>query len=513
MKKFKSRCLQAVLMTLSLFAVCNSANAADNLVEVADKAGTFQTLLTAAKAAGLAHTLQEEGPFTVFAPTDDAFAKLPKHTLDDLLNPENKEKLATILKYHVLAGKVTAKNAVQVESANTLSGESVTISIRDGRLTVNDATVILNDVEASNGIIHVIDSVLMPPKPKNIVETAAATGNFKTLLAAVEAAGLVETLQGHGPFTVFAPSDKAFTKLGKETLASLLKPENKDKLQAILKYHVVPGRLSVDDIEHLKVIKTAQGAEVRVKVDPFADPGPGLAINQSNVISGDIDAANGIIHVIDSVLMPPADVKTGHRKTSHLSPASSSTASGAELLEIQKQDKDLIHIRELDCFFAGCWKYRVYIPQNRGTTLRLSSGIFEGSQFSTDHLTRNDSVEIPPHIDGGEFDISITIRPTAEGKHACYIFVADPGKRTFWKSVSMPPLSDLKILTSAWEKFAQSSKRVMRTKTFHKEVMMYRFGEPIPVVVLNKGERDEFEASDITAQSTPAVWLTFPGPQ
>ena len=92
MKKFKSRCLQAVLMTLSLFAVCNSANAADNLVEVADKAGTFQTLLTAAKAAGLAHTLQEEGPFTVFAPTDDAFAKLPKHTLDDLLNPENKEK-------------------------------------------------------------------------------------------------------------------------------------------------------------------------------------------------------------------------------------------------------------------------------------------------------------------------------------------------------------------------------------------------------------------------------------
>ena len=305
MKKFKSRCLQAVLMTLSLFAVCNSANAADNLVEVADKAGTFQTLLTAAKAAGLAHTLQEEGPFTVFAPTDDAFAKLPKHTLDDLLNPENKEKLATILKYHVLAGKVTAKNAVQVESTNTLSGESVTISIRDGRLTVNDATVILNDVEASNGIIHVIDSVLMPPKPKNIVETAAATGNFKTLLAAVEAAGLVETLQGHGPFTVFAPSDKAFTKLGKETLASLLKPENKDKLQAILKYHVVPGRLSVDDIEHLKVIKTAQGAEVRVKVDPFADPGPGLAINQSNVISGDIDAANGIIHVIDQVLMPP----------------------------------------------------------------------------------------------------------------------------------------------------------------------------------------------------------------
>ena len=102
MKKFKSRCLQAVLMTLSLFAVGNSAHAANNLIEVADKAGAFRTLLTAAKAAELAHTLQEEGPFTVFAPTDDAFAKLPSHTLQDLLKPGNKEKLATILKYHVI---------------------------------------------------------------------------------------------------------------------------------------------------------------------------------------------------------------------------------------------------------------------------------------------------------------------------------------------------------------------------------------------------------------------------
>ena len=303
MKKCKSRCLQTVLMTLSLVAVCNSANAADNIVEVADKAGTFNTLLKAAKAAGLAHTLQEQGPFTVFAPTDDAFAKLPKHTLNDLLKPENKEKLATILKYHVLSGKVIAKNAVLVGSAKTLAGDSATISIRDGRLAVNDAAVIVNDVEASNGIIHVIDSVLLPPEPKNIVETAAAAGNFQTLLAAVEAAGLVETLQGHGPFTVFAPSDKAFAKLGKETLASLLEKKNERKLRSVLQYHLITRCLSLDEIDDLTTMKTAQGAEVRVKVDSFAEPG--LLINQSNIISGDIDAANGIIHVIDSVLMPP----------------------------------------------------------------------------------------------------------------------------------------------------------------------------------------------------------------
>jgi Fasciclin domain/VHL beta domain len=101
---------------------------------------------------------------TVFAPTDDAFAKLPHGTVEDLLKPENKEKLATILKYHVVAGKVAAKDAVKVESAKTLSGEAVRISIRDGRLAVNNANVIVNDVEASNGIVHVIDTVLLPPE-------------------------------------------------------------------------------------------------------------------------------------------------------------------------------------------------------------------------------------------------------------------------------------------------------------------------------------------------------------
>lgn len=243
MKKYKITCLQPVLLALSLMAVCGSANAADNIVEVADKAGTFKTLLAAVKAAGLAHALQEDGPFTVFAPTDDAFAKLPSHTLNDLLKPENKEKLATILKYHVIPGKVTAKDAERVGSAKTLSGDSVRISIGDGRLAVNDANVIVNDVEASNGIIHVIDSVLMPP-PKNIVETAAAAGNFKTLLAAVEAAGLLETLKADGPFTVLAPSDEAFGKLGKETLASLLETKNKRKLRSVLEYHLIPRRLS-----------------------------------------------------------------------------------------------------------------------------------------------------------------------------------------------------------------------------------------------------------------------------
>lgn len=164
MKNSKHRYLRSLLLGLSLIVTCGSAKAADTIVEVAEKTGSFKTLLTAAKAAGLVDVLQGSGPLTVFAPTDDAFAKLPPQTFSNLLKPENKEKLAAILKYHVVSARVAAKDAVQVESAATLSGDPIGISIRDGRLAVNDANVIVNDVEASNGIIHVIDTVLLPPE-------------------------------------------------------------------------------------------------------------------------------------------------------------------------------------------------------------------------------------------------------------------------------------------------------------------------------------------------------------
>ncbi|MDB4679730.1 fasciclin domain-containing protein [Planctomycetaceae bacterium] len=307
-------CFNGVIYVIDKFlanGVVNIVEVADsasvsNIVEVADKAGTFKTLLAAAKAAGLAHTLQEDGPFTVFAPTDDAFAKLPKPTLNDLLKPENKEKLATILKYHVISAKVTAKDAVQVESAETLSGDSLRISIRDGRLAVNDASVIVNDLKASNGIIHVIDAVLIPPEPKNIVETAAAAGKFKTLLAAVEAAGLAEELKGEGPFTVLAPSDEAFAKLPHGTIESLLKPENKQELQAILKYHLIPGRIFQSEIFRIDNARNGLAYRTLTRAFVFTSIRDGrLCFNDANVVANDVEASNGIIHVIDSVLMPP----------------------------------------------------------------------------------------------------------------------------------------------------------------------------------------------------------------
>lgn len=133
-----------------------------DIVETAIAAGSFETLVAAVKAAGLVETLQGEGPFTVFAPTDEAFGKLPEGTVADLLKPENKSKLQAVLTYHVVPGKVMSPQVVKLEKAKTVQGQEVGIKIKDGRVMIDDATVAKADIEASNGVIHVIDTVILP---------------------------------------------------------------------------------------------------------------------------------------------------------------------------------------------------------------------------------------------------------------------------------------------------------------------------------------------------------------
>ncbi|MCS6774125.1 MAG: fasciclin domain-containing protein [Thermoflexales bacterium] len=135
---------------------------------------------------------------------------------------------------------------------------------------------------------------------KTIVDIAVEAGSFKTLVQAVQAAGLVDTLKGEGPFTVFAPTDEAFGKVDKETLESLLKPENKDKLTAVLTYHVVPGKVMAADVVKLTSAKTVQGSDVTIKVEDGA-----VYVSGAKVIQTDIMASNGVIHVIDTVILPP----------------------------------------------------------------------------------------------------------------------------------------------------------------------------------------------------------------
>ena len=138
-----------------------TAQNTNDIVTVASSAGIFNTLVAAVKAADLVQTLQGPGPFTVFAPNDEAFAKIPKETLNDLLKPENKAKLASILTYHVVAGKVMAAD-VKTMKAKTVNGQELDIKVADGHVTINKAKVIKTDVAATNGVIHVIDSVVMP---------------------------------------------------------------------------------------------------------------------------------------------------------------------------------------------------------------------------------------------------------------------------------------------------------------------------------------------------------------
>jgi transforming growth factor-beta-induced protein len=270
-----------------------------DIVDTAVGAGKFKTLAAALGAAGLVETMKGAGPFTVFAPTDEAFAKLPKGTVEELIKPENKAKLTAILTYHVVKGKVMSGDVVKVKGAVALNGQRIDVEANKEGVTVDGAKVTTADVACSNGVIHIIDTVMMPATD-NIPAVADKAGSFKTLLAAVKAGGLVETLSGEGPFTVFAPTDEAFAKLG-TTVSDLLKPENKDKLVSILTYHVVAGRIYSEDAVAAKAAKTVQGASIKISAGD-----KGAFINESKLVKTDIDASNGVIHVIDSVLMPPA---------------------------------------------------------------------------------------------------------------------------------------------------------------------------------------------------------------
>ncbi len=277
--------------------------AKSTIVDTAVAAGQFKTLTAALQAAGLVDTLKGKGPFTVFAPSDAAFKKLSRHTLNDLLRPENRDALTAILTYHVVPGRVLAKDVVQLTRAATANGQSVDIDVSGGGVRIDSSNVVKTDIDCSNGVIHVIDTVLMPSM-SSLVKTAQSTGKFKTLLAAGEAAGLAKTFMGDGPFTVFAPTDDAFAKIPAKTIESLLQPKNRAKLAEILKYHVVPGRVFASQAASANQAGTLQKGNVR-----FSIADGRLRVNDANVIANDIETTNGVIHVIDTVLMPPAPAK------------------------------------------------------------------------------------------------------------------------------------------------------------------------------------------------------------
>ncbi|MDX1417527.1 MAG: fasciclin domain-containing protein, partial [Candidatus Promineifilaceae bacterium] len=291
---------------------------AQSIAEIATADGRFNTLVAAVQAAGLAETLSGDGEFTVFAPTDEAFAALPAGMVEALLqDPEG--ALKDILLYHVVEGAVPAEAVVTADSATTIQGEPVSIKTQNGAVVLNDsANVVITDIEASNGLIHVIDAVILPPsmsdstaetemsadmvEDMSITEIAVADGRFTTLVAALEAAGLAETLASEGDFTVFAPVDDAFTALPDGTLEALLEDPQGD-LTDILLYHVVEGAVPAETVVTLDSATTLNEQDVTITVND-----DGVFLNDEvQVIVTDIAASNGIIHVIDGVLLPVVD--------------------------------------------------------------------------------------------------------------------------------------------------------------------------------------------------------------
>ena len=265
-----------------------TTSAPKDIVDTAVAAGSFKELAKALTAAGLVDALKGDGPFTVFAPTDAAFAAFETKN-PGVLASLSKEELGDVLKYHVVAGAAVESSKLKDKQVfTTLLGSPVLVDL-EGGAKIGGAKVTTADVEASNGVIHVIDQIILPPT-KDIVETAVEAGSFTALAGALTAAKLVDTLKGPGPFTVFAPTDDAF-----EALDSV---PSGDALKNVLLYHVVSGAVGSGDLTEGSVQTLLSGEKLTVKL------GAKVLINESQVTSANIVAKNGVIHVIDKVLVP-----------------------------------------------------------------------------------------------------------------------------------------------------------------------------------------------------------------
>ncbi|HQY90479.1 fasciclin domain-containing protein [Caldilinea sp.] len=278
----------------------------------------FSTLATALDAASLSDALAGAGPFTLFAPTNAAFAALPAGALESLL--ADPEQLTQVLLYHVIDGQALTAADIAEGELTTMQGAPLAVNALGDAMTVGDAAIATADLVVANGIIHVIDKVLVPvveetsaPEQTSteaaaattenadlltIVDTAAASGQFPTLVAAIQAAGLSDVLAGDGPFTVFAPSEEAFAALPAGELDALL--ADPTMLANVLKYHVVGGALKAADIVNGMNAATLEGKPLT-----FAING-GVTVNGAHILTSDVPARNGVIHVIDQVLLPPA---------------------------------------------------------------------------------------------------------------------------------------------------------------------------------------------------------------
>jgi uncharacterized surface protein with fasciclin (FAS1) repeats len=306
--------MKKILFSFILTVLSLVSFAQNSVVDIIVNSADHDTLEAAVIAAELADDLSGPGPFTVFAPTDAAFAALPSGTIETLLTDPT-GTLAQILLYHVVSGQALSTDLTDGQTITTLLGEDITVTIGMNGVMINNATVVVADITATNGVVHVIDAVLLPPAPQpttTVVDVIVNSDVHNTLEAAVVAAGLVETLSGTGPFTVFAPTDAAFAALPAGTVETLL-ADPTGTLTQILLYHVVGAQALSTDLTNGQTVATLQGQAVTVTIN--AD---GVFINNAQVTVADIVTSNGVIHVIDAVLVPQQPNSVSNTETVRL---------------------------------------------------------------------------------------------------------------------------------------------------------------------------------------------------
>jgi uncharacterized surface protein with fasciclin (FAS1) repeats len=282
-----------------------------SLVDVANAEPRLATLVSALEAANLDPALEGTGPFTVFAPVNSAFDALPAVTLGALLEDQNEDLLTSILTYHVVPGTVFAEDLADGQVITTLQGSQLTVGIDGGNVTLTDVSgqtvsVVEADLEASNGVIHLIDTIVLPNV--DLFDRTVLDPQLTTLTAGIRAAGLEETVRTSELLTIFGPTNTAFEALPAGKLETLLLEENQDILASVITYHVVEGEVRSEDLSDGQVVMTVQGDELTVNIDGETVTLTDVGGNEVGVVATDIGATNGVIHKVDGVLMPGMDI-------------------------------------------------------------------------------------------------------------------------------------------------------------------------------------------------------------
>jgi len=277
-------------------------------------AGVGNDLVSVAKAAGLTTLLSlvssaklklPKSPVTIFAPTNEAFAAIPKKTLELLLRPESRDTLRQILLFHIVPGLRSSDSVLNARSLPTLSGQPLTVDAMAGRIA--GAGIAVVDVQFDGGVVHVINKVMMPEQ-RSVTQIASSQKRLTTLVAAVNSAKLAPQFERQdGPWTIFAPVDSAFAKLPTDAVKALLQPENVKSLTQVLGLHVVRGRIAARELLAKKEARTLFGQPIGFSLKD----GKLIIGANSQIIQGDIQASNGVIHLIDTVLLPPKKKSAG----------------------------------------------------------------------------------------------------------------------------------------------------------------------------------------------------------